>query len=191
MVGHKAHHPGVQTPRWWGVNLIHTFAVVTQQRAAGCLNRLGEESPVSSPTIQLIHTTKALTTNLYLREQGQCVGGLASTGKRGLDQAVFSLWGGCSWWGVVFVLGVDVGVVVGWCVVAFVGGGVGGSSSTLQSTSNVHTHVPHPHHTLSTHTPKIKSLCGACGSSWVHIHVQGSTSSKNPHRLQSTSKPGR
>ena len=67
----------------------------------------------------------------------------------------------------------------------------GGSSSTLQSTSNVHTHVPHPHHTLSIHTPKIKSLCGARGSSWVHIHVQGSTSSKNPHHPQFTSKPGR
>ena len=96
MVGHKAHRPGAQTPRWWGANLTHThtFAAVAQQRAAGRLNRLGEESPVSSPTIQLIHSTKALTTNLFLREQGRHVGGLASTGKRGLDQAVFLSWGG-------------------------------------------------------------------------------------------------
>ena len=56
---------------------------------------------------------------------------------------------------------------------------VGSSNSTPQSTSNVHTHSPHPHHTLSTHTPKIKSLCRACGSLWVYIHIQGFTSSKS------------
>ena len=74
------------------------------------------------------------------------------------------------------MLGVDVGVVVGWCVVTFVGGGVG---RVFQSTFNVHTHSPHPHHTLSTHTPKIKSLYRACGSLWVYIHVQESTSSES------------
>jgi len=55
---------------------------------------------------------------------------------------------------------------------------VGSSNSTPQSTSNVHTHSPHPHHTLSTHTPKIKSLCRVVAL-WVHIHVQESTSSKS------------
>ena len=83
MVGHKAHHPGAQTPRWWGANLTHTFAAVTQQRAAGHLNRLGEESPVSSPTIQFIHSTKALTTNLFLQEQGRHMGGLGLNGEEG------------------------------------------------------------------------------------------------------------
>ena len=55
---------------------------------------------------------------------------------------------------------------------------VGSSISTLQSTSNVYTHSSHLHHTLSTHTPKIKSLYKACGSLWVHIHVQWLTSHK-------------
>ena len=194
MVGHKAHRPSAQTPRWWGANLTHThtFAAVAQQRAAGRLNCLGEESPVSSPTIQLIHSTKALTTNLFLREQGRRVGGLASTGKRGLDQAVFSSWGGCSWWSVVFVLGVDVGVVVGWCVVAFVGGGVGG---VLLIHTPIHIQRPHA---LSTSTiihyphthPKLRVSAGL-------VDPRGSTSTsndpppKNPHRPQSTSKPGR
>ena len=110
MVGHKAHCPGVQTPRWWGANLTHTFAAVTQQRAAGRLNRLGEESPVSSPTIQFIHSTKALTTNLFLQEQGRRVGGLASTGKRGSTKLSFHREGGvvgevwCLCWVLMWVL---------------------------------------------------------------------------------------
>ena len=110
MVGHKTHCPGVQTPRWWGANLTHTFAVVTQQRAASRLNCLGEESPVFSPTILLIHSTKALTTNLFSQEQGRHVGGLASMRKRRLDQAIFLLWGGvvggvwCLCWVLMWVL---------------------------------------------------------------------------------------
>ena len=44
MVGHKAHCPGAQTPRWWGANLTHTFAAVTQQRAAGRLDLVDGET---------------------------------------------------------------------------------------------------------------------------------------------------
>ena len=47
-------------------------------------------------------------------------------GRGGSTKPSFRRGGGCSWWGVVFVLGVNVGVVVGWCVVMFVEGGVGG-----------------------------------------------------------------
>ena len=80
------------------------------------------------------------------------MGGLALTGKRGLDQAVFSSWGGCSWWGVVFVLGVDVGVVVGWCVVTFVGGGVGG---VLHLHTPIHIQRPHTRSTSTSHTIQV------------------------------------
>ena len=59
-----------------------------------------------------------------------------------------------SWWGVVFVLGVDVGVVVGWCVVAFVGGGVGGvfQLHTPIHIQRSHTQSTSTSHTIHTHT---------------------------------------
>ena len=58
---------------------------------------------------------------------------------------------------------------------------VGSSNSTLQSTSNVHTHGPHPHITHYPHThPKLRVSAGLVDprGSWVYIHVQGSTSLK-------------
>jgi len=111
-------------------------------------------------------------------------------GRGGSTKPSFRRGGGCSWWGVVFVLGVDVGVVVGWCVVAFVGGCVVGphphSNPHPTSTRTFHIHITHYPHTH----PKLRVSAGL-------VDPRGSTSTskdpppKNPHHPQSTSKPGR
>jgi len=94
---------------------------------------------------------------------------------------------------VVFVLGVNVGVVVGWCVVVFVRGmckrGCGWGLPTLHfnphptSTHTFYiTHYPHIH-------PKLRvsvGLVDPCGSTSMFKGLPP----QNPHHLQYMSKPG-